>query len=299
MDKTGTITEGNFKLQKIVSTGTYSEEELLRICASCEQNSTHPIAVSIVTAAREKNLVLDTPDNLEEIAGHGISASLKEGTVLCGNRKLMEANRILINEMESETYGSEVFLAVNGKFAGYLLISDTIKQDAKSAINRLKSLGLYTVMLTGDSENSASAVAKETGINEVYAKLLPQDKLNILAKVRAEHGTVMFVGDGINDAPVLAGADVGAAMGSGADAAIEAADAVFMNSNVESIPLSIRIARSTNRIATQNVVFALVIKIAVMILGLAGFANMWMAVFADTGVAMLCVLNSVRLLYKK
>ena len=299
MDKTGTITEGNFKLQKIVSTGTYSEEELLRICASCEQNSTHPIAVSIVTAAREKNLVLDTPDNLEEIAGHGISASLKEGTVLCGNRKLMEANRILINEMESETYGSEVFLAVNGKFAGYLLISDIIKQDAKSAINRLKSLGLYTVMLTGDSENSASAVAKETGINEVYAKLLPQDKLNILAKVRAEHGTVMFVGDGINDAPVLAGADVGAAMGSGADAAIEAADAVFMNSNVESIPLSIRIARSTNRIATQNVVFALVIKIAVMILGLAGFANMWMAVFADTGVAMLCVLNSVRLLYKK
>ena len=299
MDKTGTITEGNFKLQKIVSTGTYSEEELLRICASCEQNSTHPIAVSIVTAAREKNLVLDTPDNLEEIAGHGISASLKEGTVLCGNRKLMEANRILINEMESETYGSEVFLAVNGKFAGYLLISDTIKQDAKSAINRLKSLGLYTVMLTGDSENSASAVAKETGINEVYAKLLPQDKLNILTKVRAEHGTVMFVGDGINDAPVLAGADVGAAMGSGADAAIEAADAVFMNSNVESIPLSIRIARSTNRIATQNVVFALVIKIAVMILGLAGFANMWMAVFADTGVAMLCVLNSVRLLYKK
>ena len=299
MDKTGTITEGNFKLQKIVSDGTYSEKELLRICASCEQNSTHPIAVSIVTAARERHLDLDTPENLEEIAGHGISASLKEGTVLCGNRKLMEANRILIDKMESETYGSEVFLAVNGKFAGYLLISDTMKQDAKSAINRLKSLGLYTVMLTGDSENSASAVAKETGIDEVYAKLLPQDKLNILSKVRANHGSVMFVGDGINDAPVLAGADVGAAMGSGADAAIEAADAVFMNSNVESIPLSIRIARSTNRIATQNVVFALIIKIAVMILGLAGFANMWMAVFADTGVAMLCVLNSVRLLYRK
>ncbi|MCI7739882.1 MAG: HAD-IC family P-type ATPase, partial [Lachnospiraceae bacterium] len=210
-----------------------------------------------------------------------------------------DANSILIDEMANETYGSEVFLAVNGKFAGYLLISDTIKQDAKSAIRRLKSLGLYTVMLTGDSESSASAVAKETGIDEVYARLLPQDKLNILTKVRAEHGSVMFVGDGINDAPVLAGADVGAAMGSGADAAIEAADAVFMNSNVESIPLSIRIARSTNRIAMQNVVFALIIKIAVMILGLAGFANMWMAVFADTGVAMLCVLNSVRVLYKK
>lgn len=299
MDKTGTITEGNFKLQKIVSNGTYEEEELLRICASCEQNSTHPIAVSIVTAARERKLALETPENLEEIAGHGIVASLKEGTVLCGNRKLMDANSILIDEMANETYGSEVFLAVNGKFAGYLLISDTIKQDAKSAIRHLKSLGLYTVMLTGDSESSASAVAKETGIDEVYARLLPQDKLNILTKVRAEHGSVMFVGDGINDAPVLAGADVGAAMGSGADAAIEAADAVFMNSNVESIPLSIRIARSTNRIAMQNVVFALIIKIAVMILGLAGFANMWMAVFADTGVAMLCVLNSVRVLYKK
>ena len=299
MDKTGTITEGNFKLQKIVSNGTYEEKELLRICASCEQNSTHPIAVSIVTAARERKLALETPENLEEIAGHGIIASLKEGTVLCGNRKLMDANSILIDEMANETYGSEVFLAVNGKFAGYLLISDTIKQDAKSAIRRLKSLGLYTVMLTGDSENSASAVAKETGIDEVYAKLIPQDKLNILNKVRAEQGSVMFVGDGINDAPVLAGADVGAAMGSGADAAIEAADAVFMNSNVESIPLSIRIARSTNRIAMQNVVFALIIKIAVMILGLAGFANMWMAVFADTGVAMLCVLNSVRVLYRK
>ena len=299
MDKTGTITEGNFKLQKIVSNGTYEEEELLRICASCEQNSTHPIAVSIVTAARERKLALETPENLEEIAGHGIAASLKEGTVLCGNRKLMDANSILIDEMANETYGSEVFLAVNGKFAGYLLISDTIKQDAKSAIRHLKSLGLYTVMLTGDSENSASAVAEETGIDEVYAKLLPQDKLNILNKVRAEQGSVMFVGDGINDAPVLAGADVGAAMGSGADAAIEAADAVFMNSNVESIPLSIRIARSTNRIAMQNVVFALIIKIAVMILGLAGFANMWMAVFADTGVAMLCVLNSVRVLYRK
>ena len=299
MDKTGTITEGNFKLQKIVSNGTYDEKELLRICASCEQNSTHPIAVSIVTAARERKLALETPENLEEIAGHGIIASLKEGTVLCGNRKLMDANSILIDEMANETYGSEVFLAVNGKFAGYLLISDTIKQDAKSAIRHLKSLGLYTVMLTGDSENSASAVAEETGIDEVYAKLLPQDKLNILNKVRAEQGSVMFVGDGINDAPVLAGADVGAAMGSGADAAIEAADAVFMNSNVESIPLSIRIARSTNRIAMQNVVFALIIKIAVMILGLAGFANMWMAVFADTGVAMLCVLNSVRVLYRK
>ena len=180
-----------------------------------------------------------------------------------------------------------------------MLISDTIKPDAKEAIASLKKLGLHTVMLTGDSEDSANAVGKDAGIDEIYAKLLPEDKLNALKKVREAHGTVMFVGDGINDAPVLAGADVGAAMGSGADAAIEAADAVFMNSNVDAIPQSIAIARNTNRIAWQNVIFALVIKIAVMILGLAGHANMWMAVFADTGVAMICVLNSIRILYKK
>ncbi len=299
MDKTGTITEGNFQLQKVITTSAYSEEELLRICASCEQNSTHPIANSIVTAAQERGLTFDTPLSLEEIAGHGISASMPEGTVLCGNRKLMDKFNITVEELKDGSYGAEVFLAINGTFAGYMVISDTIKTDAKSAIQRLKSLGLHTIMLTGDSKDSAEAVAKETGIDDVYAKLLPQDKLNILTRVRGDHGAVMFVGDGINDAPVLAGADVGAAMGSGADAAIEAADAVFMNSSMEAIPQAISIARSTNRIAVQNVVFALVIKLAVMILGLVGFANMWMAVFADTGVAMICVLNSIRVLYKK
>ena len=196
-------------------------------------------------------------------------------------------------------YGSEVFLAVDGKLAGYLAISDTLKADAKSAIARLKKMGLRTVMLTGDAQESADAVAKMAGIDEVHAKLLPQDKLSIMAKLREQNGNIMFVGDGINDAPVLAGADVGAAMGSGADAAIEAADAVFMTSSMESVPTAISIARSTNHIAVQNVVFALIIKIAVMILGLAGHPNMWLAVFADTGVAMLCVLNSIRILYKK
>lgn len=299
MDKTGTITEGNFQLQTIVSTNDYTEDDLLRICAGCEQNSTHPIAHSIVTAAKERGLNLDTPIALEEIAGHGISATMPEGDILCGNRKLMERCHISLQNLKEDTHGAEVFLAINGKFAGYMVISDTIKPDAKSAVSRLKALGLHTIMLTGDSEDSAKAVAAETGIDDVYAKLLPQDKLNILNRVRNDHGAVMFVGDGINDAPVLAGADVGAAMGSGADAAIEAADAVFMTSSVEAIPQSIDIARSTNRIAVQNVVFALIIKVAVMILGLCGFANMWMAVFADTGVAMLCVLNSVRILYKK
>ncbi len=299
MDKTGTITEGNFQLQKVVPTDKYTETELLRICAGCEQRSTHPIAESITAAARSKGLKLETPSALEEIPGHGIAATLSAGNVLCGNRKLMERYHITIDEIKDASYGAEVFLAVNGKLAGYLIISDTIKPDAASAISRLKSMGLRTVMLTGDSQDSADAVARATGIDEVHARLLPQDKLSILNQVRSAQGAVMFVGDGINDAPVLAGADVGAAMGSGADAAIEAADAVFMNSSVESIPTAIAIARNTNRIAVQNVVFALTIKIIVMILGLLGFANMWMAVFADTGVAMLCVLNSIRVLYKK
>ena len=299
MDKTGTVTEGNFQVQKIVSTWRYSEEELLRICASCEQRSTHPIAESIVRAAQEKGLNLERPLLLKEFAGHGVSAFLPQGRVYCGNQKLLVDNGIFISQNVEEVKGSVVFVSVDGRFAGYFVISDTIKKDAQSAIDHLKGMNLGTVMLTGDEKNSAEAVAAEVGIEKVYAKLLPQEKLETLQKLRTEYGSVMFVGDGINDAPVLAGADVGAAMGSGADAAIEAADAVFMTSSVESIPEAIQIAKATNRIAIQNVVFALAVKIFVMILGLAGHANMWMAVFADTGVAMICVMNSIRILYKK
>lgn len=299
MDKTGTVTEGNFQVQKIVSAWRYSEEELLRICASCEQRSTHPIAESIVRAAYEKGLNLERPLLLKEFAGHGVSAFLPQGRVYCGNQKLLVDNGIFISQNVEEVKGSVVFVGVDGRFAGYFVISDTIKKDAQSAIDHLKGMNLGTVMLTGDEKNSAEAVAAEVGIEKVYAKLLPQEKLETLQKLRTEYGSVMFVGDGINDAPVLAGADVGAAMGSGADAAIEAADAVFMTSSVESIPEAIQIAKATNLIAIQNVVFALAVKIFVMILGLAGHANMWMAVFADTGVAMICVMNSIRILYKK
>ena len=299
MDKTGTVTEGNFQVQRIVPTWRFSETELLRICASCEQRSTHPIAESIVKAAHEKDLGLDRPVMLKEIAGRGVSAFLPQGRVYCGNQKLLEENGIAVNVNSNELTGSVVFVGVDGRFAGYFVISDTVKKDAVTAITHLKEMGLGTIMLTGDEESSAKAVAGEVGIEKVYAKLLPQEKLETLQKLRKEYGSVMFVGDGINDAPVLAGADVGAAMGSGADAAIEAADAVFMTSSVESIPEAIKIAKGTNRIAIQNVVFALAVKILVMILGLVGFANMWMAVFADTGVAMICVMNSIRVLYKK
>ncbi len=299
MDKTGTVTKGNFQVQKIVPTWKYSEKELLEICASCEQRSTHPIAESIVKAAHEAELHLQRPLMLKEIAGRGVSAFLPHGKVYCGNQKLLEENSIAVTADSSELTGSVVFIGVDGRFAGYFVISDTIKPDAKSAMTHLKEMGLGTIMLTGDEKASAEAVAKEVGIDKVYGKLLPQEKLETLQKLRGEYGSVMFVGDGINDAPVLAGADVGAAMGSGADAAIEAADAVFMTSSVESIPEAIRIAKGTNRIAIQNVIFALTVKIFVMILGLSGFANMWMAVFADTGVAMICVVNSIRVLYKR
>lgn len=299
MDKTGTITEGNFVLQQVVPTGDLTPDELLQVAASCEQASTHPIAGSIVSAARERGIALEKPRSLEEIAGHGIRAVLDRGEVLCGNKKLMDRYHVKMAESETDAFGAEVFLAVDGVSSGYFVIADTVKKDAGTAIEKLKAMGITTAMLTGDSQDSARAVAEATGIDEVHAKLLPQDKLTELTKIRNQYGSVMFVGDGINDAPVLAGADVGAAMGNGADAAIEAADAVFMTSSVEAIPQSIRIARSASKIAWQNVVFALTIKIFVMILGIFGYANMWLAVFADTGVAMLCVLNSIRILYRK
>ncbi len=300
MDKTGTITKGNFVVQKANPAGNVmTANDLLAISASCELSSTHPIGNSIVEAAEEKGLSIERPSKVEEIAGHGICAELSRGVVLCGNRKLMDAQNVDLSVYQKENFGTEVLVALNGKFVGNIVISDTVKDDAKDAIAAVKKQGIITAMLTGDAQESADAVAKETGIDEVHAKLLPQDKLSELKKIRENHGAVMFVGDGINDAPVLAGADVGAAMGSGADAAIEAADVVFMNSEMKAIPEAVGIAKMTNSISWQNVVFALAIKIIVMIMGLFGFANMWIAVFADTGVSVLCLLNSIRILHRK
>lgn len=293
MDKTGTVTKGNFVLQR-----TEGPETLLWLCASCEQRSSHPIAESIVQAAEEQNLVLQTPEVLEEIPGHGIRAILNGKTILCGSNSLMEKFHIELPSLPA-TGGTLVLVACDGAYTGFLEVSDTLKEGSPEAVRRLKSMGITPVLLTGDGEAPAQAVAQQAGIDQVYAQLLPQDKLTVLQKLRQEKGPVMFVGDGINDAPVLAGADVGAAMGSGADAAIEAADVVFMTSQPDAITDSLKIATQTRRIAWQNVIFALVIKIIVMVLGLLGYANMWLAVFADSGVAMLCVLNSIRILYKK
>ena len=292
MDKTGTLTRGDFSVQKVAG-----GDDLLLLCASCEQQSTHPIAASITDAAKEKGLELKTPELLEEIAGQGIRAVLEGKTILCGNARLLKEQGVAFDSPE-ET-GTLVLTAVNGVYAGYLLISDSLKPGAKASVRTLKQNGYTTVMLTGDSADTAEAVAGELGLDGVHAGLLPHQKLEILQQLRQEKGTVMFVGDGINDAPVLAGADVGCAMGSGADAAIEAADVVFMTSDPAAIPEALDIAKKTLAVAWQNVVFALAVKFAVMVLGLFGFASMWLAVFADSGVAMLCVLNSIRMLYRK
>ena len=289
MDKTGTLTRGDFRVQEV-------RGDVLALAASGEQFSTHPIGISILEAAKEQGLALEKTESLEEIAGQGIRARISGREILCGNEKLMAAHNVAIPE--ESVIGTQVLVAEEGVYRGRLIIADTVKENAKSAVSDLKKLGLSTAMLTGDGEETARAVAEETGVEAVYAKLLPEEKLTVLGTIREKAGPVMFVGDGINDAPVLAGADVGAAMGSGADAAIEAADVVFMTSDPAAIPQAVDIARQTARIAWQNVIFALAVKLLVMVLGLTGFASMWMAVFADSGVAMLCVLNSIRLLYK-
>ncbi len=299
MDKTGTVTKGNFVVQKILPAKGVDEKDVLQAAADAEMLSTHPIAVSIVAAAKEQGLAPAKPKSFEETAGEGMLAETAGGRVLCGSKKLLSRFNVKFDAAAGDEYGTEVLVAKNGKYLGRIVIADTIKDDAVSAVAEIKKMGLTTAMLTGDAEDSAKAVAAAAGIDEVRAKLLPQDKLNELGRLRKKYGSVMFVGDGINDAPVLAGADVGAAMGSGADAALEAADVVFMKSEMQAIPQAIKIAKETGRIAWQNVALALVVKFIIMAAGLAGYASMWAAVFADTGVAMICVLNAVRILYRK
>lgn len=317
MDKTGTITKGEFALKEIKYTGGLlrvlsavnggeinketAENFMLYMVGSVEKASNHPVAQSIVEAAAKSNISLENPEELEEIAGKGIRARLKGVEVLCGNEKLMQQFGVDMTGFENENKDgySVTYVAMGGEFAGVILITDGLKEDSADAISALSSLGVETAMLTGDTKESAEAVAGLVGIKRVFAKLLPDEKLKILQNLRKEVGSVMFVGDGINDAPVLAGADVGAAMGTGADAAIEVADVVFLNSNLSSVADSINVAKATNRVAVQNIVFALLVKIAFLTLSVFGLVTMWIAVFSDAGVAIICVLNSARLLYKK
>lgn len=299
-DKTGTLTKGEFKVTDVI-TENGSKEELIELAALGEGYSNHPIANSI-REAYGKELDLNRVTNTEEIAGHGIKAVIDGKTVLLGNEKLMKSESIFYTPCKS--MGTVVYVACNGVFEGAVVISDTIKDGAKEAIHDMKQVGVrHTVMLTGDRKEAAETVAQTLGIDEVHAELLPGGKVEqveALLKVEKEKERLAFVGDGINDAPVLTRADIGIAMGSmGSDAAIEAADIVLMDDDVTKIASVVRIARKTLRIVKQNIVFALAIKALVLILGALGMANMWEAVFADVGVSVIAILNSMRTLNEK
>ena len=297
-DKTGTITTGTFNVQTVEVASGYTENEVLQYAAALEVVSTHPIAMSIVEEVERRGVEFTAAKDVKEISGHGMVGTVEGHTVLVGNGRLL-AKENVATPLIDYVYGSEVFVAIDGQYVGRIIIADALKADSKEAIRRMNGKGYQTVMLTGDVAASANYIAQQVGIQGVRAELLPQDKLEVVQSLRNDHGSVMFVGDGINDAPVLTGADVGGAMGSGADSAIEAADVVYMNSNLDSVWRSLSIADRTLSIAWQNIFFAIAVKIIVMVAGVFGFANMWVAIFADTGVSILCILNSIRIFYSK
>ena len=300
LDKTGTITSGEFKVHNVETVGSHvSSGQLLSMAAAIEAVSTHPIATSIVSEAKDQGLTVEPSDFVQELAGEGMVGMADGQQVLVGNRRLMERYDVQGYPTEPAEYGTEVLVAEGNTYLGRIIIADEARPDSAEAIADLNRQDIKTVMLTGDAEASANYIAKETGISAVRAQLLPQDKLSVVQDIRSEYGPTMFVGDGINDAPVLAGADVGGAMGSGADAAIEAADVVFMRPSLTAIAHILDLSKSTLRVAWQNVVFAIAVKILIMLLGILGYASMWWAVFGDTGVSILCILNSVRILSRK
>ena len=297
LDKTGTITSGEFKVHNVETVGSHvSSGQLLSMAAAIEAVSTHPIATSIVSEAKDQGLAVEPSDFVQELAGEGMVGMTDGQQVLVGNRRLMERYNVQGYPTEAAEYGTEVLVAEGNTYLGRIIIADEARPDSAEAIADLNRQDIKTVMLTGDAEASANYIAKETGVSAVRAQLLPQDKLSVVQDIRSEYGPTMFVGDGINDAPVLAGADVGGAMGSGADAAIEAADVVFMRPSLTAIAHILDLSKATLRVAWQNVVFAIAVKILIMALGLMGYASMWWAVFGDTGVSILCILNSVRIL---
>ena len=296
-DKTGTLTEGVFDVVKVKSVGV-SEDELMKFASIAEANSNHPIAKSILKYY-DKQIDLNKIEEYEEIAAHGIKAKYENSTVLAGNEKLMKTNNIKIER--STEIGTIVYVAVNNKFVGYIVIADKIKEDSKDAIKKIKEQGIKkTVMLTGDNKDVADSVAKRLKLDKVFSNLLPNEKVEKIEELylsRSEKEKIAFVGDGINDAPVLARVDVGIAMGGlGSDAAIEAADIVIMTDEPSKIAQGIKISKKTYKIVWQNIIFALAVKVIVLILGAAGMASMWEAVFADVGVALIAVLNAMRIM---
>ena len=296
-DKTGTLTKGEFKVSAVLPEGC-SEAELLELAALGEGFSTHPIALSI-REAWGKELNLDRVQAVQELAGLGILAVVDGKEVLLGNQKLLQEKDVSFTPCNRA--GTVVYIAEAGKYVGAVVISDTVKDGAAQALQSVKAAGIRkTVMLSGDRKQAAAAVGKALGLDEIRAELLPQDKVTTVETLISElpkGSTLGFVGDGLNDAPVLSRADVGIAMGSmGSDAAIEAADVVIMDDDLRKLPVGIRIARKTLRICRQNIVFALGVKLVILILGALGFANMWLAVFGDVGVSVIAILNSMRTL---
>lgn len=300
-DKTGTLTKGVFQVTQIHPVGQGKEEELLSYAAHAESYSNHPISRSL-KEAYGKEINSQSVTDVEEIGGHGVKAKVNGKVVAAGNQKLMK--QLSLDVPEPEAVGTIVHVAVDGVYAGYILINDVIKEHSKEAITGLKEAGIRkTIMLTGDGHKVADAVAKELGLDEVYSELLPADKVDRVEALIAEKGEnekLAFVGDGINDAPVLSRADIGIAMGAlGSDAAIEAADIVLMDDDPEKIALAMKISRKTLRIVYQNIVFALIVKAACLLLSPFGLINMWIAIFADVGVMVLAVLNATRALRTK
>lgn len=297
-DKTGTLTKGIFDVSEVITANSFSESEVIELACLAESYSKHPIA----TALRNKynqNIDFSRISDTKELAGMGISAIIDEKSVLIGNERLMQHENI--NYTAYNGYGTVIYVAINNKYSGYIVITDEIKPNADKAIKKLYDLGIKkTVMLTGDNKKAANHVADMLNISDMKCELLPADKVSAVEQIlNAKDGVLAFVGDGINDAPVLARADVGIAMGGlGSDAAIEAADIVLMDDKLEKLADAVKIARKTVLIVKENIVFALGCKLLVLILGAFGYANMWAAVFADVGVAIIAILNSSRMLMK-
>ena len=310
-DKTGTLTEGRFRVAMVETTEGYDKNEIIRYAAAAEAGSTHPIAAAIIEAC-ENPIAQSKIKDVRNVAGKGITAKAENDTITVGNRGFFDEEGIELPEIAAKVSGTNCYVAKNGKYIGTIIVADVPKKGAKEAISEMLKAGVRSViMLTGDSEKVASAVAAELGITEYRAELLPQDKVSVVEelldglrkeagsgeKADKKRGRLAFVGDGINDAPVLSVADVGIAMGSlGSDAAIEAADVVIMDDDIGRIPAVMGIARKTLSISKQNIAFALFVKFACLVLGALGIANMWVAVFADVGVAVICILNSMRML---
>ena len=306
-DKTGTLTKGKFKVSEInVQNSKYTKDDLLKYAAIAESFSNHPIAQSIVLEYEKNNKKLEKTDSsefkFEEIAGHGVKAKYENSEILAGNLKLLKKENV--EAAEKDAVGTVVYVAKDGKYLGNLIIADEIKEDAKKTIEELNNLGIKNVvMLTGDNRKIGENVASKLNISKVFTDLLPLgkvEKMEEFLKNKSTNGKVLFVGDGINDAPVLARADIGVAMGGvGSDAAIEAADMIIMNDEPSKIVTALKIAKKTKKIVWQNIIFALGVKIIILVMGALGFATMWEAVFGDVGVALIAILNATRALTYK